>query len=377
MAGWLEQLLQRGLSRAAATLSDEERRQASIAKWFARLRWTTRVFCFSYTVLLAGLWWLLKHVGESNITLAVILYSPQSAWLLPLPVLLVIALIFDFKSVLAVAASALLCVSGLLGYQLGGSSVASHPEQGLTVLTFNRGENGGTSMQPFKNAVKPDILVLQDATARSKGYLESPGYEEFKFGDDTGEFSIVSRYPITSKELIQHNAVPVAARFTLDWNGRAVVLYNVHLPTPRHTLASLKRGAFLWGVLGLVPGTSAAKKKASYEEFFVTQIDITRTIVERAERETQPCLVVGDFNAPAIGFLHHLATRKLRDAHETSGHGCGYTFPGTTHNPLSLGGPWMRLDKLLSNASLEAVSCVAEPDRASQHRAAAATFVLK
>jgi endonuclease/exonuclease/phosphatase family metal-dependent hydrolase len=243
----------------------------------------------------------------------------------------------------------------------------------LTVLTFNRGENGGTSMQPFKNASKPDVMVLQDATGKSRGYVKSQGYEEFGFGDDIGEFSIVSKFPVTSRELISHQGTPVAARFTLDWEGRSIVIYTLHLPTPRQTLASLKRGAFLWGIL---PGATAARKQESYESFFHTHFDITRMVIERVEAETLPTLLAGDFNASATGSLHQLATRKLRDAHEVAGQGAGFTFPGTTHNPLSLGRPWMRLDKLMCNDEWQPVSCIAEPDRASQHRAVTASFAL-
>ena len=377
MASWFEPVLDRCLTALVSRLADADKRRASITRWCTRLRWCVRLISLGYAVLLVAVWLLMKFVGEGNLTLAFLLYSPQSIWLLPIPVLLVMALLLDAPSLIVCLASAVLCVCGFLEYNFGNSSMPSANERALTVLTFNRGESGETSLQPFKNATKPHVLMLPDATARSIRYVKSPGYEEFLFGDDIGEFSVVSRFHIKSKELISHHDTPVAARFTLDWEGRLVVLYTLHLPTPRFTLSSLRRGAFLWGVLGVVPGTSWAGKKESYESFFHNQIDIVRTVLARVEAETEPCILGGDFNAPGIGYIQHLATRKLTDAHAIAGSGSGHTFPGTTRNPLSLGGPWMRLDKLLSNSFLQPVWCKTEPDRASQHRSVAASFVLK
>lgn len=86
--------------------------------------------------------------------------------------------------------------------------------------------------------------------------------------------------------------------------------------------------------------------------------------------------MAGDTNAPATGYIHHLLTRKFTDAHEAAGKGLGMSFPGSTHSPLSLGGPWMRIDKLLCNHLWHPLWNIAEPDRPSQHRAVAAAFAL-
>jgi hypothetical protein len=127
----------------------------------------------------------------------------------------------------------------------------------------------------------------------------------------------------------------------------------------------------MWGL----PGPWAAKREA-YQSWWRTQIAHTQGILARAEAETLPCLLAGDSNAPAIGYVHHLTTRKFVDSHEAAGSGCGFSFPGATHNPLSLGGPWMRIDKILSSPQWLPLWNKAEPDRPSQHRAVAASFAL-
>ena len=167
-----------------------------------------------------------------------------------------------------------------------------------------------------------------------------------------------------------------AARFEVDWQGRKVAVYAVHLPTPRDLLLWYRKGAFLYGVLGF-PGSPLAARRAQYQEFWDGQIAMTQQLLDAIEEDPLPALVAGDFNAPSLGYIQKLLARQLVDAHEEAGRGSGFTFPGYTRNPLSLGGPWMRLDYLLASRDWQAQWCVTESGRRSQHQAVAAGFRLK
>ncbi|MDB6138307.1 MAG: hypothetical protein JWO94_1379 [Verrucomicrobiaceae bacterium] len=306
-------------------------------------------------------------------TLAFCLYLPPTGWALPLAVIVPAAMVFDWKSLMLAAAAVAVVALGFCGWQQHSPGSASGNERVLTVMTFNRGESVG-SLQPFKNLIKPDVLLLQEAGNRADRYAKSPGYEDLIYGEGIGEFGLVSRFPITSKELISDGQTTMAARFTIEWDKQSVVLYCMHLPTPRFALRSLEHGAFLWGILGEFGGW--AEKRRSYEEWWHHQTFLAQTMLRRAEAETLPCIIAGDSNAPAPGHIHYLLTRKFTDSHEAAGSGCGMSFPGTTHNPLSLGGPWLRIDKILSNAPWRPLWNKAEADRPSQHRAVAAAFAL-
>lgn len=337
------------------------------------LRWLARLCAAGYFLSLVLLWLFFRYKGENNLTLAFALYLPPAGWGLPLVVIGPLVLLFDWRSLSLVVASVALLALGFLGWRWHSPQSPPAGAPVLTVLTFNRGESRG-SLEPFKNKMKPDVMVFQDADNRTEKYLRVPGYEEFQYGEGIGEFVLVSRFPVTSKELISDGAVAVAGRFTIDWQGRSVVIYSMHLPTPRHALASLTHGAFLWGILGV--SGSWAEKRESDEAWWKAQISHAETLRRRAEAETLPCLVVGDSNAPAPGYIHHLLTSRLVDSHEIAGSGCGMSFPGTTHNPLSLGGPWLRIDKLLASPQWRVLWNVTEPDRPSQHRSVAAAFAL-
>ncbi|MDB6119652.1 MAG: Metal-dependent hydrolase, partial [Verrucomicrobiaceae bacterium] len=331
-------LLESALNRLLIPLVASEEGKVTLRNIISRLlwlcRWATRLCAFSYVAGLFILWLACRYIGEENITLTFALYLPPTGWALPLAVIVPLALVFDWKSLIPAAAGAAIVALGFCGWQSHSPQTSAPNESALTVLTFNRGESSG-SLQPFKNLTKPDVLIFQEAANRADRYANSPGYEEMIYGENIGEFSLVSRFPITSKELISNGKTVMAARFTIEWNKQSVVLYSMHLPSPRHSLQALERGAFLWGVLGQF-GKWANKRK-SYEDWWHSQISLAETMLSRAEAETLPCIVAGDSNAPAPGYIHHLLTRRLTDSHEAAGSGCGLSFPGTTRNPLSLG----------------------------------------
>ncbi|MCB1204794.1 MAG: endonuclease/exonuclease/phosphatase family protein [Verrucomicrobiae bacterium] len=235
------------------------------------------------------------------------------------------------------------------------------------------------SLQPFKNQVLPDLLLLQDAGGRSAGYLASEGYEEFPYGLDLAEFTLLSRHPILSAAPVEiehdRDKAPIAARFVIDFKGIQVAVYSVHTVSPRDTLQYYRRGAFLYGLFGL-PGTPLAKKRHENQVYWDERITEARTLRDRILADPLPVIIAGDFNAPAGGYIHGLFRSRFQDAHAEAGHGFGYSFPGTTRNPLSLGGPWMRIDYLFCDEHWRPTWCITEADRPSQHRAVAAQFEL-
>lgn len=325
-------------------------------------------------------------VGESNLALAFFSYLPPTIWLLPALVSLPAALLGWRPRILVIQ---ILLVGGFflffMDYKWGGATKSDlGPEKALTVMTFNRGQQGKQSLKPFKKSVAPDILAFQDAARRGRRYAKDPAYQDLPHVGEEGEYSILSRYPIVSSEPItldttlgegQPGSRKVAARFVIDYEGSKVALYNVHFYTPRSAIRSYIRGPFLYGVLG-VPGTEWGNKRETYESYWDTRLEQVSEFLERVDSDPLPVLVVGDFNIPDYGRAYRLMRNELGDAHDAAGSGYGFTFPGTTRNPLSLFGPWLRIDYLFHGPEWEAVASVTESDRKSQHRAVAATFVL-
>jgi endonuclease/exonuclease/phosphatase family metal-dependent hydrolase len=375
------ELPDRLLKKLGHWLSDDDVR----AGFLSKIRRVNRIFVRSISIgtalLLIFIILGFRFIGEKNLTFAFLLYLPRVAFLIPVAVFIPFTLLFCRKSFLLLVGSSLIFLFPGLGWRPGSEPVpeASIPGESLTVLTYNRGQHANQSLQPFKNRTDPDIIIFQEAGGRAERYRVAEGYEKYTHTLDEAEFTLLSRYPILGSNPIQLNSslgsAPAAARFEIDFHGQKIVLLAVHTLSPRDTLLSYRRGAFLWGILG-VPGTPFSRKREINQAYWDKRIEEMKELQKIIADDPHPTLVAGDFNAPSGGYIHRLLLEDLLDAHQHSGAGFGYTFPGTTRNPLSLGGPWMRIDYLFCDDKWEPTWCITEKERPSQHRAVTAQFRL-
>lgn len=317
-------------------------------------------------------------VGHSNPTVAFMLYLPPWVWAIPSVILLLPGVCFDFRrSGLPCLVALLLYLGPGLGFswQIRRQSVKSQ-HMSIGILTYNRGQSQGTSLQPFMAKTVPDIVAIQDAGGRADQYHAAPGYHAYTHVAGEGEFTLLSRFPITSSKVITAAAgmtgtpIQVAARFELQGPGkRAFVVYSVHLPTHRGMLLSERGGGFLAGIVGL-PGTPWAEKRRSRELYWQAAMNRANDLARQIREEELPVIVVGDFNAPPFGPMYRAFSSFLKDSHSAVGTGYGFTFPGQTANPFALMRPWLRIDYVMySHRPWRAITSVTEPDRSSQHRA--------
>ncbi len=324
----------------------------------------------------------IEWIGQHNLMTAFLIYLPGWIWALPLaimaPLLLVVRPSYGLCALLLI----LVYWGPWLGYELITPKSDLQAQAEIRVLSWNRGQAGGQSLQPFKNRVQPNVIAFQDAARRLVSYQAAPEYADLPLAASMGEFLVLSRFPVRATESIsfpvslslpKSETVTVAARFEIDGPSGTLALYNVHLPTPRDTLSFYRRGAFLLGVIGL-PGTEWGRKRAEYQKYWDGLLALNRQLVERMTAEKIPVLVTGDFNSPALGPAHRLYAASLHDSHEEGGRGYGYSFPGETGNPVALLRPWLRLDRILAGKEWELVSQETETGRTSQHLAVFAAY---
>jgi vancomycin resistance protein VanJ len=375
-------MLDRLLARLGKILSDDTARGDALRRLGRWIRTSLAILTLGYAMLLVFGAIAFEHIGERNLSFAFALYLPRHVFLLPGLLLLPVALIAHWRVGLVLLGAMIFFPWQAMGWKArpAPEPAASAPKASITVLTYNRGEHMNLSLQPFKDRVKPDIIALQEAAKRSAGYAKDPAYGEFGHFHDIGQFTILSRYPILDSSLIEmpergKTATPVA-RFEIDFNGRRLALYSVHFTSPRDTLFYYGRGAALYGILG-VPGTNWGEKRKTAQVFWDERIAQARQLIAAVEADPLPAIVVGDFNAPAGGYIHSLVSDRLSDAHLQAGHGFGFSFPGTSRNPLVFDSPWMRIDYLFCDPDWDVAWCITEPDRKSQHRAVAARFRLR
>ncbi len=398
----LTQGIHNGLNSLGTNLQTHEGRIAILCGCIGLLKRLLRWTCLAYFVILISICVLMRFVGEQNVFFAFCVYLPPLVWHLPTFVLLpACALLLEWRGFVLGIAGACISLICFFGYEMPwkndfNSKVGKNQENNLVVLTNNRGQNAGQSMRAFKNDVAPDVMLFQESGSYSARYLADPGYSEFQHGKDVGEFTVLSKYPILSVRPLTvrvrsvqrvpsptaaplatpEESIVVAGRFVIDFQGRPVVLYNVHLPSPRDTLRYHMRGAFLYGLIG-IPGTSLSAKRAAIQLGWNQRIEIVSGLLKLANEEVDPTILAGDFNMPSVGYCHGLVSDHYRDAHEDGGSGFGFTFPGISGNPLWLGGPGLRIDYVFFDPKhWKCVGSLAEPDRESQHRASVARLTL-
>jgi endonuclease/exonuclease/phosphatase (EEP) superfamily protein YafD len=335
------------------------------------------VVALGYTAgLVVWLLWL-EYFGDTLWFSWVFLYLPPTLFLLPLGILVPLAFLFDWRVLVPCA----LCIVFVFFFyedpELQGSRAPSPDATCLKILSNNIGQHGKYRLTPFVDQQNPDLILLQEAVGRGKGYVEQYGKKGLKTVFK-GEFICASRYPITSGELVadvQCDDRPVAARFVLDLSGRKVVVYNVHIASPRGLLGKLRgRGlvAQFLHDLGLSIG-----RDYGAQERVAARLVAAKALAARIAKEEDPVIVAGDFNIPARGRAYHVFSDELTDTFEARGRGYGFTFPGKTRNPFSLFGPWLRLDIIFAGKDWRVLNSIVEPDRPSQHRAVVATLELK
>lgn len=313
-------------------------------------------------------WW-----GEEIPALGFFLYIPQQFWLLPAVVLAPISALFRPATILVYAMCFFVDVVFLMGFRW---SPHTRPPTGptITVVTNNRGQDNGTSLMPFLEAEKPDILVCQED---GRGDAFSRVFPD-RFCLSHGEFTIVSKFPIKNSGLLESpnwEGGAVAAWFEVEFQGEPLMVYSVHMPTPRSELYKMRGPGLIAATLPL-PGNRFAKFKEQSDALWKGRVKLATELAAVFAKDSRRQIIAGDFNMPRPGRIYPMFGSLLHDSFEECGRGCGFTLPGVTRNPLSLYGPWMRIDYVFANRRFRPYYVRTELHRHSQHRAVAARFEL-
>jgi len=313
-----------------------------------------------------------RAVGERCWLLWPALFVPPQISLLPLCVLLPLGLLLCPGSVIIDGFVLFLVVFVYMGFRW-----PITPPRGsgpsVSVVTCNVGQRNSARLSPFIESQKPDLIVLQDAPHKGRRYARQ--YRD-RYVTEHGEFVLISRFPVRSSapvEAVRWRQHPVAARFAVEWDGQPLLIYAVHLPTPRRELSRImgvgliKEWARAHGWLGADPNDSVALSLEARPA-------LVRALCDQIRAEQAPVIVAGDLNMPHWGYMYKVLTERLWDAYRECGKGFGFTFPGTSRNPVTLFGPWLRLDYVFCSRDLRPREARVEANWRAQHRAVAAEF---
>jgi endonuclease/exonuclease/phosphatase (EEP) superfamily protein YafD len=306
------------------------------------------------SIAAGGLLWLL-------VLAAIRLGRTSRPW--PLEVLDTFAL-YAFAPFLALGLAALLLrsrllvgvvlLAGVLFWQefghvfLPGPAIAAPAGPSLRVLTYNvlvTNKHAG-ALAELVRAEQPDVVVLQelsspfaeDLTRRLGGdypYRDLVGVSATT--DGAGTFSRLPLLDVAGFRLSREGNP--FQRVHLELDGREIVLYNVHLATPRIQLRNPP---------GPIPRILSGFVASTREQELRRLIDETAGV-------TQPLILAGDFNLAAGSRPYRSFPASWRDAYAERGWGFGHTFP--THyrlwwSKISISVPLIRIDYVLSSPEI-------------------------
>jgi endonuclease/exonuclease/phosphatase family metal-dependent hydrolase len=209
----------------------------------------------------------------------------------------------------------------------------------------------------------PDVVFLQEVGSSDVlAPLLKTQYPEV-FASD--QFVVATRYHIATQsmpdpiEIDGHPHRPRFLRLELDTPLGRVVFFDVHPLSPRQALWRVVWG----GRRGLLTGRSfnSDNARAFYENSALREAQAS-AFGSLAAKEVDPVIIAGDTNLPDLSWVlsHYLS--GFQDGFLQAGWGFGYTFPTDKH------GPWMRIDRILSNRALRFIHFEVGTSNASDHR---------
>jgi len=208
---------------------------------------------------------------------------------------------------------------------------------------------------------KPDLLLLQEAG--SLNGLTKSALSDWHIAGPFGDVVIASKYPfdrISGLTLPPMNNKPCYIRCELTVSGHRLVVYSVHLPTPRHGLTALmERGE---------------EGSDDWRHNINTRMSYSALVSARVRNEIGPRLIGGDLNAPSSSLVvRMLEGNTLTDAFERAGKGYGYTYG----HALKFRHSYVRIDHLLASSEWHPVACWAGDADGSDHRPVIADYVIE
>ncbi|MFM2295922.1 MAG: hypothetical protein RLZZ350_2335 [Verrucomicrobiota bacterium] len=326
----------------------------------------------AYTVTLVGLLWSLEHCREDQWYFSPLLYLPPFGWLLPLALLVPAAVIFRPAMLLFHAGCALFVLLWFMHFYAP-EEPQGLPEKIFTVLSANLGQRKFATLQNFLDASDADVMVFQESLVREKPFaLNNPNYRVVH----AGEFSCASRSGVTRSAVVpdlNFDGRPIAAWFELKYQGKPIVIYSVHMPTPRAYLQDLRGGGFIEEA-NRGGGIFSADVRAEYQYYWTNRFALMRGLLQVLTNDARPKIICGDFNTPDHGQLYALIAHEFVDSYATAGQGYGQTFPGDARTPIAGYRPWLRLDYQFCDDHWRPAACTVEPLKRAQHLGLVASY---
>jgi endonuclease/exonuclease/phosphatase (EEP) superfamily protein YafD len=280
----------------------------------SRWRRALRLLVGLYVLSIVGLWLWMTLDGDRGWAATLVLYGPRWLCALPLPLLMVPALVSERKLLLPLGIAALVILLGLMGFNVGMPKTAGEGRL-VRVMTCNVEKQ---AIRPELLAIaidnaQADVVALQEY-ARGTTLLWPPDWHVI----ERHEFILASRFPIVEGDSVSRPGQPwelAAISYALSLPDGDVQFFNLHLESPRVGLeAVLSRRT---GIdLGRTPELTQVIERRSFE---------SKRVARWIDEMPGPKLIAGDFNMPPESVIFRRDWAGYTDAFSSTGFGLGFT----------------------------------------------------
>ncbi|QPC84301.1 endonuclease/exonuclease/phosphatase family protein [Phototrophicus methaneseepsis] len=210
-----------------------------------------------------------------------------------------------------------------------------------------------------------DVVLLQELdTEASPEFLaaleDRYPYQAFDTYN-TLTHGILSKYEILERDEIDLQGY-THQRFTIDLDGDAVTLFNVHLLMPQAETAHIDLD---------VPPNLLWHYDETERNAQITQL------LAMVGQEENPLIIAGDFNTSSYSPIYDTISAQLTDVYRYTSLGLGATWPsGASEELPDVLPPLMRLDYIWTTPQLAPLSSEVGPRLGSDHLPLLATLKL-
>lgn len=315
-----------------------------------------RIASWLYLLLLVLMWLGLWAAADRHWLGTLIEFGPRWGLLIPLPLIALVALVYDRHLFWPAGLALVIGMGPLTGFclplPLRLSAGLSPP---LRVMTLNTdGQAQPADVVALAESAQVDVVCLQEVY-RPESWVPHFGPEWDVHYQD--EFVIASRHRISEFEALAASDGAwdrYAMRCQLNTPLGTVHLVNLHTHSLRKGLEAIRY--------------REPDGIAVLEHYTQRRNDESRQIVEWVRDVDGPILLAGDFNMAAgtLAFDQHWG--NYLNAYSESGSGWGATFFSRWHG--------VRIDHVLASRDFQALDCWVAHDIGSAHRPVIATLQL-
>ncbi len=339
------------------------------------LRRVLGVVAVAYLAALVVLTLSLTLIGERWWLTTAMLYLPRAPLLLPLPFLMLLALLARSRVLLVTQMAALLLILfPLMGLRWSWGRAPTSNTLRLRVLTLNVNTSSwGTPLILRQlERVRPDVMVFQEIGPHDGDRLAASLKGYVRHLDD--QFLAASRYPIIDVFVppkIEVGGTLRSARFRryrLQTPAGLIHVYNVHPMSPREALDRLRGNGIREGLSsGRLLRLTDPPDLAGNSALRLAQL---KAVADDARSSPYPVIIAGDTNLPQLSWALWYVLGDFRDGFDEVGSGFGFTYP------MSRRGPWMRIDRILAGPELRFTAFEVLEPPVSDHLAVVADLEL-